>query len=58
MDQKKRFYAEAVPNEWLVVFTHDHYHPWGYVEAGEKGKYTLREMEKATVAETPVAVSK
>ncbi|MGA3213921.1 MAG: MBL fold metallo-hydrolase, partial [Terriglobales bacterium] len=32
MEQKKRFYADAIPNDWLVVFTHDHSLPWAHVE--------------------------
>ena len=46
MEQKKRFYAEAVPEQWLVIFTHDHFTPWGYVEPGEsKGKFTLQALQ-------------
>jgi hypothetical protein len=45
MEQKKRFYAEAIPNRWLVVFTHDHFMPWAYVEQGERGKYALRKVD-------------
>jgi glyoxylase-like metal-dependent hydrolase (beta-lactamase superfamily II) len=46
MEQKKRFYAEAVPQQWLVIFTHDHAVPWAYVQAGEtEGKYVVKEVE-------------
>jgi glyoxylase-like metal-dependent hydrolase (beta-lactamase superfamily II) len=46
MEQKKRFYAEAVEQQWLVIFTHDHFTPWGYVERGEgTGKYELRKLK-------------
>ena len=38
IESKKRFYKEAIPEKWLVIFTHDHNVPWAYVEAGEKGK--------------------
>ena len=42
MDQKKRFYAEAVPGKWLAVFTHDQFNPWGYIqEGGAPGKFDL-----------------
>lgn len=37
---KKKFYAEAIPEEWLVIFTHDPKTPWGYVRQSE-GKYSL-----------------
>ena len=40
------FYAEAIPERWLVVFTHDHETPWAYVEMGEKGRPLARAMGK------------
>jgi glyoxylase-like metal-dependent hydrolase (beta-lactamase superfamily II) len=43
MEQKQRFYAEAIPERWLLVFTHDHFRPWGYVEQDARGKYVLTE---------------
>ncbi|HWR17174.1 MAG TPA: MBL fold metallo-hydrolase [Terriglobales bacterium] len=38
---KKKFYADAVPEEWLVIFTHDPKIPWAYVQQSE-GKYIAR----------------
>ena len=38
IDNRHKFYAEAIPEKWLVVFTHDHETPWAYVEMGEKGR--------------------
>jgi glyoxylase-like metal-dependent hydrolase (beta-lactamase superfamily II) len=40
--QRKRFYARAIPEQWLVLFTHDHHTPMGYVEVNDKGKPVLR----------------
>ena len=42
IDNRHRFYAEAIPQKWLVVFTHDHQTPWAYVEMGEKGRPVAR----------------
>ena len=42
IESKKRFYREAIPEKWLVIFTHDHNVPWAYVEEGEKGKLVAR----------------
>jgi glyoxylase-like metal-dependent hydrolase (beta-lactamase superfamily II) len=39
IENKKRFYDEAIPGRWLVIFTHDPAFPWGYVKEMEKGKY-------------------
>ncbi len=36
---KKRFYDEAIPGRWLVIFTHDPAIPWGYVKELGTGKY-------------------
>ena len=33
---KHRFYQEAIPEKWLVVFTHDHELPWAHLKIGEK----------------------
>ena len=38
IEQRKRFYARAIPEKWLVLFTHDHDTPMAYVEKDEKGK--------------------
>jgi glyoxylase-like metal-dependent hydrolase (beta-lactamase superfamily II) len=42
IEQRKRFLSRAIPEQWLVLFTHDHDHPMGYVEPGTKGKPQLR----------------
>jgi len=38
IEQRKRFLARAIPERWLVLFTHDHQVPAAYVEWNEKGK--------------------
>ena len=38
INNRHRFYQRAIPEKWLVVFTHDHEMPWAHVEIGEKGK--------------------
>jgi glyoxylase-like metal-dependent hydrolase (beta-lactamase superfamily II) len=39
--QRKRFYSRAIPEQWLVLFTHDHHTPMGYISMNEKGKPVL-----------------
>ena len=39
---KKRFYAEAVKENWLVLFTHDPRVPMAYIEQAEDGRYFAR----------------
>jgi len=41
--ERKRFLARAIPEEWLVLFTHDHHVPMGYIGVNDKGKPFLRD---------------
>ena len=36
--ERKRFYARAIPEKWLVLFTHDHATPMARIGLNEKGK--------------------
>jgi glyoxylase-like metal-dependent hydrolase (beta-lactamase superfamily II) len=42
IEQRKRFYERAIPEQWLVLFTHDHHVPMGYVQRSESGKPVLK----------------
>ena len=42
IEQRKRFYARAIPEQWLVFFTHDHHAPFGHIALNERGKPVLR----------------
>jgi glyoxylase-like metal-dependent hydrolase (beta-lactamase superfamily II) len=44
IESRKRYYAQAIPERWLTVFTHDDQTPWGYVEKGEKGRLALKPL--------------
>jgi len=41
IEQRKRFYARAIPEQWRVFFTHDHHSPFGYLARNDRGKVTL-----------------
>ena len=41
IESRKKYYAWAIPERWLTVFTHDDATPWGYVERGERGRLAL-----------------
>jgi glyoxylase-like metal-dependent hydrolase (beta-lactamase superfamily II) len=50
IEQKRRFYAEAIPHNWLVVFTHDSCTPWAHIERGKQaGKYVARRLDGRVV---------
>jgi glyoxylase-like metal-dependent hydrolase (beta-lactamase superfamily II) len=42
IESKKEYYARALPEKWLTVFTHDPLTPWAYVERDESGKMVAR----------------
>ncbi len=42
IESKKQYYAKAIPEKWLTVFTHGADMPWAYVEKDESGKMVAR----------------
>jgi hypothetical protein len=38
IEERKRFYSRVIPEQWLVLFTHDHDTPMARVVMNEKGK--------------------
>lgn len=44
IQERKRFLDRAVPEGWLVIFTHDHQVPFGRVLWSEKGKPYVEEQ--------------
>ena len=41
IESRKSYYAQAVPEKWLTVFTHDPHVPWAYLERDEKGRVVV-----------------
>jgi glyoxylase-like metal-dependent hydrolase (beta-lactamase superfamily II) len=48
IEQRKRFLKRAIEERWLVMFTHDHDVPFGYLAWGEKGKPVLASSRNNT----------
>jgi glyoxylase-like metal-dependent hydrolase (beta-lactamase superfamily II) len=42
IESRKQYYAKAIPQSWLTVFTHDAKVPWAYVEKDEAGKMVAK----------------
>jgi len=42
IESKKNYYARAISERWLTVFTHDDATPWGYIERTEKGRLAVK----------------
>ena len=45
IESKKKYYARAIAERWLTMFTHDPQVPWCYVEKDERGKMVARAIE-------------
>jgi glyoxylase-like metal-dependent hydrolase (beta-lactamase superfamily II) len=43
IESRRRYYAQAIPEKWLTIFTHDPNIPWAYVEKDEKQRMVARE---------------
>ncbi len=44
IESKKLFYSQALPEDWLVVFTHDPRIPWCHLEKKGEGKYGMKSV--------------
>jgi glyoxylase-like metal-dependent hydrolase (beta-lactamase superfamily II) len=42
IESKQQYYAKAIAQKWLTVFTHDPKTPWAYVEKDDLGKMVAR----------------
>ena len=45
IENRKRFYSQALPGHWLVIFTHDHHTPWAYLRQDDRGKIVASPVE-------------
>jgi glyoxylase-like metal-dependent hydrolase (beta-lactamase superfamily II) len=45
IDNRQRYYGEALPGKWLTVFTHGTDVPWAYIERDENGRLVARAVE-------------
>jgi glyoxylase-like metal-dependent hydrolase (beta-lactamase superfamily II) len=41
IENKKKYYERAIPEDWLTLFTHDPKVPWARIGKSEKGKYEV-----------------
>jgi glyoxylase-like metal-dependent hydrolase (beta-lactamase superfamily II) len=44
IENKKRYYRQAIPQKWLTIFTHDPKIPWGYLELNEQQRIVVRSL--------------
>jgi glyoxylase-like metal-dependent hydrolase (beta-lactamase superfamily II) len=44
IESRKRYYARAIPEKWLTLFTHDPEIPWGYVQKDDRGKLVVHDQ--------------
>jgi glyoxylase-like metal-dependent hydrolase (beta-lactamase superfamily II) len=43
IESKKQYYAKAIAEKWLTVFTHDATVPWAHIEKADSGRMVTRE---------------
>ena len=49
IEERKRFYARAVPEQWMVLYPHDHRVPMSMVATDERGRfYPIKSMVDVT----------
>jgi glyoxylase-like metal-dependent hydrolase (beta-lactamase superfamily II) len=46
IESRKKYYAQAIPEKWLTVFTHDPQTPWAYIEKDSQGKMVAKTVQK------------
>jgi hypothetical protein len=44
IESRKRYYAGAIPENWLTMFTHDPETPWDYVQKDDRGKLVIHDQ--------------
>jgi hypothetical protein len=44
IESKKQYYARAIPEKWITVFTHDPVIPWATVDKDDTGKMIAKEV--------------
>ncbi|MGC9158073.1 MAG: MBL fold metallo-hydrolase [Terracidiphilus sp.] len=50
IEQRKRFYARAIPENWLVFFVHDHHTPFCRIALDARGRPVVRPQETLSAA--------
>ena len=50
IESRKRYYARALPQKWLTMFTHDPTLPWACLAKDRKGKMVVSEQEPSSAA--------
>lgn len=46
IESRKQYYAHAIPEKWLTMFTHDPDVPWAYVEKDERGRMVAKASDQ------------
>jgi glyoxylase-like metal-dependent hydrolase (beta-lactamase superfamily II) len=44
IERRKQYYAQAIPEKWLTIFTHDPNVPWAYVERNGLGRMVAKNL--------------
>ena len=63
IDNRNRYYREAIPERWLTVFTHDPATPWAYISRDPAGRYFAEPVPESAdqisrISTTPSAAAR
>lgn len=47
IDNRHRYYRQALPERWLTIFTHDPQTPWAYISRDSSGRYIAEPLEQS-----------
>lgn len=60
IDNRHRYYREAVPQRWLTIFTHDPATPWAHISRDSAGRYIAEPVQQGAdhISTTPSSVAR
>jgi glyoxylase-like metal-dependent hydrolase (beta-lactamase superfamily II) len=60
IDNRQRYYRDAIPERWLTVFTHDPATPWAYISRDSAGRYLAEPVQEGAdqIFTTPASAAR
>ncbi len=53
IDNRHRYYRDAIPERWLTIFTHDPATPWAYISRDAAGRYFAEPVQRVRIKSPP-----
>jgi glyoxylase-like metal-dependent hydrolase (beta-lactamase superfamily II) len=60
IDNRHRYYRDAIPQRWLTIFTHDPVTPWAYISRDSTGRYIAEPVPESAdqISTTPSSAAR